>query len=208
MSHYFDPVGESPHPGRTLSLKVAGRELTLQSGGGVFGRNAVDTGTQVLLDSVSPPASAGELLDIGCGYGPIALSMAALAPAATVWAVDVNERAVDLTTANATELGLANLHAATPERVPADIRFAAIWSNPPIRVGKDALHDLLTTWMARLEPSGAAWLVVHRHLGGDSLAAWLTTTGWDVRRHASKQGYRILQATRHTPCGSPVRQPR
>jgi 16S rRNA G1207 methylase RsmC len=174
----------------------------------VFSAGRVDPGTLCLLRSVPAPPAEGTLLDLGCGYGPIAVTLARRAHGATVWAVDVNERAVDLTTANATELGLANLHAATPERVPADIRFAAIWSNPPIRVGKDALHDLLTTWMARLEPSGAAWLVVHRHLGGDSLAAWLTTTGWDVRRHASKQGYRILQATRHTPCGSPVRQPR
>jgi 16S rRNA (guanine1207-N2)-methyltransferase len=192
MSHYFDPVGESPHPGRTLSLKVAGRELTLQSGGGVFGRNAVDTGTQVLLDSVSPPASAGELLDIGCGYGPIALSMAALAPAATVWAVDVNERARGLCRENAAAAGLGNVRVCAPDEVPEQ-RFATIWSNPPIRIGKKALHELLERWLSRLAQDGAAYLVVQRNLGSDSLQAWLEAEGWPTTRFAARHGFRVLQ---------------
>ncbi|MBO0694236.1 MAG: methyltransferase, partial [Acidimicrobiaceae bacterium] len=136
------------------------------------------------------------LLDLGCGYGPIACTLARRAPAATVWAVDVNRRALSLTRANAAALGLANLVAAAPDQVPGDIAFAEIWSNPPIRIGKEALHELLDRWLGRLTPEGRVLLVVHRHLGGDSLAEWLAGRGWVVRRRASKQGYRVLDARR------------
>jgi 16S rRNA G1207 methylase RsmC len=115
------------------------------------------------------------------------------APGSTVWAVDVNERALGLTARNAAGLGLAAVRPVRPEGVPATVRFAGIWSNPPIRIGKEALHGLLRDWLPRLAVGGDAWLVVNRHLGGDSLAAWLATEGWEVDRTASKRGYRILR---------------
>jgi 16S rRNA (guanine1207-N2)-methyltransferase len=77
--------------------------------------------------------------------------------------------------------------------VPPELRFAAIWSNPPIRIGKEALHDLLGTWLARLTPDGVAILVVQRHLGADSLAEWLRGQGWDVARLRSRMSYRLLE---------------
>jgi 16S rRNA G1207 methylase RsmC len=83
-----------------------------------------------------------------------------------------------------------------PDGVPPEIRFRTIWSNPPIRIGKPALHELLRTWLPRLEATGEAVLVVHKHLGSDSLAAWLTQEGWDVQRLSSRMGYRILSVTR------------
>jgi 16S rRNA (guanine1207-N2)-methyltransferase len=132
------------------------------------------------------------LLDLGCGYGPIAVTLARRSPAATVWAVDVNERALDLVRENAAALGLPNIRAATPSSVPPEVRFAAIWSNPPIRIGKQALHSLLLDWLTRLSDAGQAWLVVQKHLGGDSLAAWLSSQGYSTTRVGSKQAYRIL----------------
>jgi 16S rRNA (guanine1207-N2)-methyltransferase len=101
-----------------------------------------------------------------------------------------------LTARNAAALGLATVHPVPPDAVPSSVRFAGIWSNPPIRIGKPALHDLLTDWLPRLDAGGVAWLVVHRHLGSDSLAAWLSEQGWDVTRRASKRGYRILRVGR------------
>jgi len=139
------------------------------------------------------PPSTGDLLDLGCGYGPIAIALAARAPNARVWAVDVNERALALTIANAEAAGLSNVRAVTPEAVPQRVRFAAIYTNPPVRIGKTALHELLSSWMARLEPAGAAWLVVQRHLGSDSLARWLDEHGHTVSRFASERGYRVLE---------------
>jgi 16S rRNA (guanine1207-N2)-methyltransferase len=192
VSHYFDPTGESPHEGRHITLKVAERELALSSGGGVFGRSAVDAGTRVLLETAPPPAAEGALLDIGCGYGPIALSMAVLAPSAVVWAIDVNEHARELCRENARAAELDNVRVCGPDEVP-ELRFATIWSNPPIRIGKKPLHELLARWLSALAPSGEAYLVVQRNLGSDSLHAWLDSEGWPTTRFASRKGYRVLR---------------
>ena len=114
------------------------------------------------------------LLDIGCGWGPIALSLALLSPEATVWAVDVTERALDLTRRNAATLGLTNVRTARPDEVPADLAFAAIWSNPPIRIGKPAVQELLGTWLPRLTQGADAHLVIGKNLGADGYARWIT----------------------------------
>lgn len=149
----------------------------------------------MLLQHAPAPAPTGPLLDLGCGWGAIALHLALSAPDAEVWAVDVNERARQLTRENADRLNVANLTVVSPDTVPAGVRFAQIWSNPPIRVGKPALHALLTEWLNRLEPGGTAWLVVAKHLGADSLQRWLSET-WPDRlstRYASERGFRILR---------------
>jgi 16S rRNA (guanine1207-N2)-methyltransferase len=190
--HYFSPSPEVASRPATVRLDLPDVSFALRVDRGVFSAGRVDPGTKVLLLEAPPPPPAGNLLDLGCGYGPIALTLATRAPGATVWAVDVNERAVDLTRANAAAAGLANVRVATPDAVPGDVRFAAIWSNPPVRVGKPALHDLLTTWLARLAPGGHALLVVQKHLGSDSLHRWLQQEGWRVDRRASRMAYRIL----------------
>jgi len=110
----------------------------------------------------------------------------------------VNERAVALCAENAAALGLppGRLRACTPDQVPESVRFAGIWSNPPIRIGGGALHELLLTWLARLDDTGRAALVVQKHLGSDSLAAWLAGQGFRIERLRAKQGYRILGVER------------
>jgi 16S rRNA (guanine1207-N2)-methyltransferase len=158
----------------------------------VFSGQRVDPGTVELLRGAPPLPPAGDLLDLGCGYGPIAVTMAQRSPAATVWAIDINQRALALTAENASRLGLSNIRAVPPEGVSPDIRFAAIWSNPPIKVGKEPLHRLLRDWLGRLAPDGEAHLVVHKHLGGDSLADWLTAEGHATTRIGSRKGYRLL----------------
>lgn len=160
---------------------------------GVFSGDRVDPGTVELLRAVPPPPASGDLLDLGCGYGPIAVTMAKRAPGATIWAVDTNRRALGLVGENAVRLGLPNIRPALPEDVNPDVRFAAIWSNPPIRIGKEALHRLLVDWLTRLQADGRAYLVVHKHLGGDSLAAWLTGVGHTTTKLASRKGYRLLE---------------
>lgn len=188
---YFEAEpGVRSRPGTALlSLPDFRAEMLVDRG--VFARTGVDAGTEALLRRTWPPPS-GHLLDLGCGYGPIACVLAHRAPGATVWAVDVNRRAVALAAANARSLGLANVVATTPDGVPGGLELGGLWSNPPVRAGKAALHELLSTWLRRLAPEAAAWLVVHKHLGGDSLAAWLAAGGWRVRREASKRGYRVL----------------
>ena len=198
MPQYFDASPSAPsRPGEVeLRLRDLGRTVVLRTDRGVFSPERVDHGTSVLLDFGPPAPATGDLLDLGCGYGPIAVALALRCPAATVWAVDVNERARGLCEANAVELGLRNLRVAAPDEVPAGVRFAAIRSNPPIRIGQEALHELLTSWLGRLDEGGEAVLVVQKHLGADPLAAWLAAQGWAVERLRSKQGFRLLQVRR------------
>jgi len=176
-----------------VRLHLADLDLELQADRGVFGSKGVDLGTLVLLREAPPPPAEGEILDLGCGYGPIAVTLARRAPGARVWAVDVNERAVELARANAAAAEASNVTAATPDQVPAGLRFEAIYSNPPVRVGKAPLHRLLLDWLPQLKPGAAAYLVVQRNLGSDSLAAWLAEQGFSVARLRSKKGYRVLE---------------
>jgi 16S rRNA G1207 methylase RsmC len=175
-----------------LHLHVGDLAIELQADRGVFGSRAIDLGTLTLLREAPLPPPAGDLLDLGCGYGPIALALARRSPASKVWAVDVNERALQLTRANATAAKATNVLACLPNEVPSEVRFAAIYSNPPVRVGKAELHDLLQRWLPRLAPGASAYLVVQRHLGSDSLATWLSAEGYPVRRLKAKKGYRVL----------------
>ena len=197
--HYFtaDPVSDGEL--RTLAVSLAGRPLELCTAGGVFSPGRLDRGTEVLLAAVPSPPQGGDLLDLGCGWGPISLTLALRAPAARVWAVDVNARALDLVRRNASRSGCTNVHACRPDDVPDDVRFAAVWSNPPIRIGKAALHELLLHWLPRLEPGGHAYLVVQRNLGSDSLQAWLDRElggpGFVVARWAADKGFRVLEVT-------------
>ena len=192
-SHYFDPVPVVTSKRRTVHLNVGELALELQADRGVFGSRGIDLGTRVLLREAPEPPPEGDILDLGSGYGPIAIAIARQAPGARVWAVDVNERAIELTKANAAAAAAANVTACSPDEVPDEVRFAAIYSNPPVRVGKAALHELLVRCLGRLGEGGRAYLVVQRNLGADSLGAWLTAQGYEVQRLKSKKGYRILQ---------------
>ena len=195
--HYFSPSPRSDSSTRTIRARLAGRDLDLLTSGGVFSPEHLDQGTRVLLDEVPAPPPQGHLLDLGAGWGPIAISLALQAPDATVWAVDVNERALALVRRNCARLGLTNVNAVLPADVPDDVRFATIWSNPPIRVGKQELHAMLEHWLPRLEDDATAWLVVAKHLGAESLQRWIAEAlDLDVARAANSKGFRVLAARR------------
>jgi 16S rRNA (guanine1207-N2)-methyltransferase len=192
--HYFDPEPQVVSRPRLVRLHLGEeRRLELQADRGVFGSRRVDLGTETLVKEAPPPPAEGEVLDLGAGYGPIAIALARQSPGARFWAVDINQRAVELTRINAASAGVANVTAALPDEVPVDLRFDAIYSNPPVRVGKQALHELLERWLARLAPGGRAYLVVQRNLGADSLAGWLAERGYPVQRLKAKKGYRIME---------------
>lgn len=204
-SHYFDARPGAASRPRSVRLDLADLSLALATDTGVFSADRVDPGTRLLLQEAPTPPATGALLDLGCGYGPLAVALARRSPAAEVWAVDVNERAVALCAANAAANDAPGVRALVVDAdgIPADPgvvlpHLDLIWSNPPIRIGKAALHRLLTTWLDRLTPEGRAVLVVQKHLGADSLAAWLTTEGWTTTRLASRAGYRLLDVRART----------
>jgi 16S rRNA (guanine1207-N2)-methyltransferase len=194
--HYFAPDPDAASRPQTVDLVLPDLHLRLHTDRGVFSPDRVDAGTRVLLDTVPPPPATGTLLDLGCGYGPIALTMAARSPQASVLGVDVNARALDLAARNATTAGLDNVRFSLADEADPALTYAAIWSNPPIRIGKAALHDLLLTWLPRLVPGGQAHLVVQKHLGSDSLHRWLDQQGYPTERIASRSAYRVLAVTR------------
>jgi 16S rRNA (guanine1207-N2)-methyltransferase len=194
--HYFTADPAVPFRRMPVRASVWGRELSLTSGSGVFAQGRVDVGTAVLFRETEPPP-AGRILDLGCGYGVIGLAVAVAVPGAVVTAVDVNERAVLLANENAATLGVADRYTAcTPGAVAADATYDEIWSNPPIRIGKEALHALLLGWLPRLAPGGRAVLVVGRNLGADSLQRWLGEQGYPTGRLASAKGFRVLETRR------------
>lgn len=206
VDHYFSAKPASADERRLITVSLDGRAFDLETAPGVFSPGRIDLGTTVLLETVGAPP-AGEVLDLGCGWGPIALTAALREPAASVTAIDVNERALDLLARNVVRVAasatLAPVRATVAAEVAPGLLFDAIWSNPPIRIGKQALHELLSTWLPRLKPGGEAWLVVQKNLGSDSLATWIAAQRDDqcspwgaVEKVRSSKGFRVLVFTR------------
>ena len=198
QEHYFSNEPSGTFKPKSISVTLAGREISALTAGSMFSPDHVDTGTKVLLENLELAPDDGNILDIGCGWGPITLALAIARPEAIIWAIDVNERALELTRKNAERLGLTNVRTSLPGDVPSDISFNGIWSNPPIRVGKEVLHEILETWLPRLVIGGDAYLVVQKNLGSDSLLKWLqdTMTTYESTRLETAKSFRVLQVTR------------
>ncbi len=195
-TQYFAEQPEAPHRPGLVHVVLPDVHLALQTDAGVFSPGRLDPGSRLLLETAPPPPATGDLLDLGCGYGPLALVLASRTPGARVWATDVNSRALRLCSINKGAAGLANVRCVAPDDPDLPRSFGLMWSNPPIRIGKAALHELLSAWLARLAPGGEAFLVVQRNLGSDSLQRWLAEAGWAADRFAARSGYRVLKVTR------------
>lgn len=195
--HYFDPSPPVASRRRKVTLTLPDLTVDLHTDNGVFSADRIDPGTRfLLLEAPRPTQEMKHIADVGCGYGPIAVSLAVRASGAKIWAIDVNERALSLCRENLVSIGASDhVEVCFPDGVPSHVTFDAIWSNPPIRIGKKALQSLLLTWLRRLRPDGHAYLVVQRHLGADSLQRWLESQGWQTTRIGSRSGYRLLDVT-------------
>ena len=195
--HYFAADPATPFKRVPVRANIWGHWLELTSGSGVFAQGRLDIGTGVLLREEAPPETAREALDLGCGYGVIGLAIALAVPGVRVTAIDVNERALLLARENAEQMGVGDrFRALLPAQVDPEATYDEIWSNPPIRVGKDALHDLLLQWLPRLRPGGRGVMVVGKNLGSDSLAKWLGEQGYPTVKQASAKGFRVLESRR------------
>jgi 16S rRNA G1207 methylase RsmC len=195
QDHYFSADPATPEERRSITVRLEGRDLTLTTAKGVYSPDRLDPGTAILLADAPDPSPTGNLLDIGCGWGPISITLALRSPGAHVWGVDVNRRSLDLARTNAAAVGVDNITFCEPDEVPGDLRFDTIWSNPPIHVGKAALHAILERWLPRLADGGVAHLVVQKHLGSDSLQKWISAQDWGLTctRLSSSKAFRILE---------------
>ncbi|MDZ7544998.1 16S rRNA methyltransferase [Gardnerella vaginalis] len=199
---YFSTNPNSLDLRRTLQVDLRGHKVSVQVSNGVFSSSKLDLGTAVLLKHAPQSPENGRFFDIGCGWGAISLALGFESPNAQIYAVDVNERALELTNINAKNAGLNNIHTYLVEdalKEDSSKNIDLIWSNPPIRVGKDVLHNILLTWLPRLKVGGAAYLVVQKNLGSDSLIPWLSKNlgeDFSVEKYASSKGYRIIEVLR------------
>lgn len=191
--HYFSAEPTATTHERTVEVLLADVAFSMVTDTGVFSHGRLDAGTRLLLDTAVDVPTAGHVVDLGCGAGAIALTLAHRSPGATIWAVDVNARARALCARNAQACGLTNVRVVAPEEMPADLVLTGLWSNPPIRIGKDALHRVMNEWIPRVNPGAPIWLVVQKHLGADSLHRWLSERGAQVSRVSSKAGFRVLR---------------
>jgi 16S rRNA (guanine1207-N2)-methyltransferase len=198
-NHYFASSPEGPLVTREITVNLNGNKTQVLTAGGIFSPEHIDQGTQVLLGHIEAANPTGTFLDIGCGWGPIALALALHSPKATIYAIDVNERSLELTKMNADKLGITNIIVCKPEDVPHDVLFDEIWSNPPIRVGKKVLHEILNLWINKLVKGGTARLVVQKNLGSDSLHKWLVeefSPEFESTRIDSSKTFRVLKVSK------------
>ncbi|RFD75691.1 16S rRNA methyltransferase [Gardnerella vaginalis] len=209
---YFSAEPSSIDERRTLHVTLRDNDVTVQVSNGVFSASRLDLGTSVLLKHAPELPKSGKFLDIGCGWGPISLAFGLESPEAEVFAIDVNERALELTELNAKNAGLKHIHTSLVDDALKEENnskenntlefnnFDIIWSNPPIRVGKEILHNILLTWIPRLKVGGKAYLVVQKNLGSDSLITWLAENlgeSYSVEKYASSKGYRVIEVKRN-----------
>ncbi len=198
-NHYFASSPDGPLVTREITVNLNGNKTKVLTAGGIFSPEHIDQGTQVLLTHIESANPSGNFLDIGCGWGPIALALALQSPKATIYAIDVNERSLELTKMNAEKLSLTNIIVCKPEEVPINIQFDEIWSNPPIRVGKAVLHEILELWLNKLVSGGTARLVVQKNLGSDSLHKWLMETfspTFESTRVDTSKTFRVLKVSK------------
>ncbi|CAM4483958.1 class I SAM-dependent methyltransferase [Paenibacillus tarimensis] len=195
--HYYSRTPQTESDRKVYEAVLAGRTFRFVTDTGVFSKTGVDYGSRVLIDAMEFAADA-KVLDVGCGYGPIGLAAAVKAPAGHVTMVDVNERAVQLSTENAALNHIDNVTVVQSDLYEAvtDMRFDVILTNPPIRAGKETVHRIFEEAVSLLVPGGSIWVVIQKKQGAPSAFAKLEMLYASVREITKDKGYRIFRAVK------------
>ncbi|MCI3923303.1 class I SAM-dependent methyltransferase [Paenibacillus sp. TRM 82003] len=193
--HYYSKQPTTASDRNKIEATLRGKRYTFVTEAGVFSRREVDFGSKLLIESMIIPPEA-QVLDVGCGYGPIGLTAAELAKEGMVTMVDVNERAVETARENAERLGIRNVRIVQSDQYEAlgDERYDVILTNPPIRAGKSVVHSIFEGACERLRPGASLWVVIQKKQGAPSAFAKLEELFGDVREVTKDKGYRIFQA--------------
>lgn len=197
--HYYTKTPTSVSQRQTVEATLRGKPYRFVTEAGVFSKREIDFGSRVLIEAMDIPKDA-DVLDVGCGYGPIGLVAATLASEGTVTMLDVNERAVEIAKENAERNGIRNVRILQSDRYEAldpGATFDAILTNPPIRAGKSIVHSIFDGAFERLKPGGSLWVVIQKKQGAPSAFAKLEERFGDVREATKEKGYRIFQAIKH-----------
>lgn len=194
--HYYSKSPQSNQVTQTWKFTLRGNPFTFTSSSGVFSKNTVDFGTQLLVEAFTVPSVSGKILDLGCGYGPIGLAIACELTEKKVLMVDVNERAVTLAKENAQINGVKNVKIKQSDGFTnvSEDSFSVIITNPPIRAGKELIYSFFKESAIRLTEGGELWIVIQKKQGAPSVLKYLATLFNVVEVVEREKGYFIIRA--------------
>lgn len=194
--HYYSEQPQSPHALKTLTITLKNHDLTFTTDSGVFSKDRIDFGTRLLIETFSSDKAQGDLLDLGCGYGPIGITLAKDYPNRHITLSDVNERAVMLAKKNASQNKVSNVEVLQSDGFSnlTNKKFAAIITNPPIRAGKKLIYALFAKSIEHLQENGSLWIVIQKKQGAPSAIKYLKSIYSKVEVKARKKGYFIICA--------------
>ncbi|NOU92870.1 methyltransferase [Paenibacillus sp. LMG 31456] len=195
--HYYSQKPTTAHNVHTIEETLRGRKYTFVTDAGVFSKRGVDYGSRVLIEALDIPENA-EVLDVGCGYGPIGFAAAGVAIRGKVTMVDINERAVELARQNAQRNQVGNVEILQSDMLGAVIneRFDVVITNPPIRAGKETVHRIFEQAHEVLNSGGSLWIVIQKKQGAPSAFAKLESMFNKVTEITKDKGYRIIKAVK------------
>jgi len=195
--HYYTRRPGAAHDETSFHATLRGMDFRFVTDAGVFSRDRVDFGSLLLMEAMEI-GPADTVLDLGCGYGPIGMVAARLAPQGFIYMVEINERAAELARRNLAANGIANAEVRVGDGLApvAGIAFDTILTNPPIRAGKATVYRLLEEAWAALKPGGSLWVVVQNKQGAPSMKQKLQELFGAVEDVDRKAGYRVLRAQR------------
>ncbi len=195
--HYFTQDPQVASDPREVKVKLRGEDYRFYTDRGVFSHREIDLGSRILIEEMDV-AQGKSILDLGCGYGPIGIVAARLAPEAQVVLVDVNHRAVELCKKNIIANGVPNAQALVSDGFGnlGDLRFDVILSNPPIRAGKRVVYPLISESLGRLVPGGCLWIVVGKKQGAPSMTRFVEEVFGNCQVVQKKSGYWVLRAVK------------
>ena len=190
--HYYTPLPESEHNTRLVQVNILGRSLTFETDAGVFSKNELDPGSRLLIEAMG--GLSGRVLDLGCGWGPVGVSLGAANPEAQLVLSDVNERAVALAQKNIRANGLTNAQAVVSDAFSAlSGSFDHVVTNPPIRAGKQAIYAMFDEAHERLTPGGTLTIVIRKQQGAPSAQKHLLSVFGNAETIARGGGYHVIQ---------------
>jgi 16S rRNA (guanine1207-N2)-methyltransferase len=194
--HYYSRTQKVKSDPQFWDYQLRNFRMRFKTDNGVFSKKEVDFGSRLLIESFQMPEVQGDILDVGCGYGPIGLSVAKEWPDRNVHMIDVNLRALQLTKDNSELNEIKNVNVYESDRLDAVIgqKFAAILTNPPIRAGKNVVHDIYEQSYQSLLPNGELWIVIQKKQGAPSSIEKLSEMFEEVEIVEKKKGYFIIKA--------------
>jgi 16S rRNA (guanine1207-N2)-methyltransferase len=195
-NHYYSQKPTVQSNRKTWEFTLKGHLFTFQSDRGVFSKKEVDFGSRLLIEAFTLPDIKGDILDVGCGYGPVGLSIAKHYNR-HVDLIDINERAIELAIDNAALNSVENVtifQSDLFQKIKADRKYMAILTNPPIRAGKKIVHAIFEDSFKHLVEDGELWIVIQKKQGAPSAIDKLEKMFKEVEVVEKKKGYYIIKA--------------